>query len=176
MRVRKSLIGTTGLVFLVATALPATAAAQDNGNTEATFTIESGGISLSVPSSVDLGTKSAGASEVLASLGRVAVTDLRGGTAGWTTTVQSTDFTSGPGSTTVPASAVSYNAGTVSVVSGVAEAAGGPVSDLSTSQAVVTATGVSGNNVTEWNPTVTVALPPNALAATYTATITTSVS
>jgi len=40
---------------------------------------------------------------------------------------------------------------------------------------VETATGVSGNNTAAWNPTITVTIPANALAGTYSTTISHSV-
>jgi hypothetical protein len=43
-------------------------------------------------------------------------------------------------------------------------------------QAVVTTTNVAGSNSASWNPTIQVAVPGAAVAGTYSATITHSVS
>ncbi|WP_259444413.1 hypothetical protein [Rhodococcus sp. DMU2021] len=47
---------------------------------------------------------------------------------------------------------------------------------LDTAKSVVAGTAARGNNTASWAPTLTVTLPSDALAGTYTGTVTTSVS
>jgi hypothetical protein len=91
---------------------------------------------------------------------------------GWVASVSSTAFV-GPG-TAIPASAVSYSAGTITKV-GSATYAAIDHDDLSVAVVVVTATGITGNNTATWTPTVSVAIPGSTVSGTYTATITHSV-
>ena len=140
--------------------------------------VVTGVLSIDVPASADLGAAAPGGT-VRAGLGVVQVTDDRAGLAGWTVTVSSTDFTTGGGTAaeTIPVHDV------LDLINGFASTTGSatftrtPATGLSTSaQAVVTATGVHGDNSVRWNPVVQVSVPGGAVPGTYSATITHSVS
>ena len=104
------------------------------------------------------------------------VTDDRAGTAGWVATVSISDFT-GTGTTppSLPATAARYTA-PAATVTGTATVNASTVTDISTAATVQTASAVTGNNTATWDPTLQIVAPSDALADTYTATITHSVS
>jgi hypothetical protein len=163
---------------LMAFALPASA---DTAGTPATFAITGGALTITAPTaSVPLGSvaSSVDALSVSAPLGTVTVTDARGGLAGWTTTAIANDFATaavdGPVQT-IPATDASYTSPTATKT-GTVTVTAASLSSLATAGAVQTATSVSGNNTAAWNPTVAVAIPANAVAGTYSSTITHSVS
>ena len=167
------LLASTTAAFLAAAALAAPAADASNPTT---FTLTPGALSISAPTgSVSLGSQvaSTGATTVAGSLGVVTVTDQRGGTTTWTTSVISTAFTptSGPAD---PASNVSYAAGVITS-SATVVATAVPALDLTLVSPVVTgaSTGISSAS---WDPTVSVVVPANFAPGTYLATITHSVA
>ncbi|MEV6862025.1 hypothetical protein AB0M44_13615 [Streptosporangium subroseum] len=158
-------------------ALPA--AAAPTGDTIVTFEITAGTLDITVPATADLGAVAAGATSVSGQLGAVTVTDTRGALdATWTATVSSTSFTTGGATAaeTIPASAVTYTPGAATATSGTATFTPGTAADLATPITAFSATAIVGNNSATWNPTITVALPPAAVAGTYTGTITHSVA
>lgn len=167
--------GAVGLVF-VAASMPASA--DTVGTTAATVTVAGGVLSITVSSSAgNLGTLSAGpGGSISGSLGQVQVSDQRGAVAGstWVASVISSPFTA-PLAIPIPASSVSYWAGAISQT-GIATYTANNPANLSTTVAAVTATGISGDNVATWNPTITVVLPPGTMAGTYSASITHSVA
>ena len=170
---RPALAAATGIASLALAGMHAPAHAAD---TTTTFTIAAaGGLSISAPSTADLGSVSSGASSVSGSLGTVTVTDQRGLILGnWTATASSSNFAHGSDSAydIAKASAV-YAAGAVSGSGGGASVGAGG----SLAAPVIAATRLgAGNNSASWDPTVTVALSPTAVVGTYTATITHSVS
>jgi hypothetical protein len=144
----------------------------------ATATVVTGVLSISAPATADLGAAAPGGT-ASAGLGLVRVTDDRAGVAGWTATVASTDFTTGGGTAaeTIPVDDVLYLINGFASTTGSATFTRTPVTTLSTSaQAVVTATNVQGDNSVTWNPVIRVSVPSGAVAGTYSATITHSVS
>jgi hypothetical protein len=161
-----------GLALLAANALPASAATS--GDTITTFSLTGGELAVSVAASAALTNGASGAASVSGTLGSVSVTDARGGTTGWTASAVTTAFAHTGGGTT--ASGVSYNAGVVTETGDVTATSAGATALTAEAAAVVTASAVTGNNSGSWNPTLTVALPSNALAGDYTGTITTSVA
>lgn len=173
MRNRRPLttIAATAAV-LTAMALPAGAQA-----TTTTLTLTAGLLTVSAPSTtVSLGSAAAGVGTVSGALGTVAVTDARGAlVVAWNAKAISTGFVNG--TTTIPAASVSYASGAGTITSGTPVLVPSlvPVADLTTAKTVMTATAV-GSNGASWNPTVSVAIPAAAIAGTYTATITHSVS
>jgi hypothetical protein len=108
-------------------------------------------------------------------LGQVQVDDARSAAAGsgWVASVISTAFTP-PSGPAIPASAVSYSAGSIAKV-GTATYTANERTDLTGVAPVVTATGITGDNSATWNPTITVAVPGGMAANVYSATITHSV-
>jgi hypothetical protein len=144
----------------------------------ATTSIIAGSLSITVPASAALGTGAPGDS-LSASLGAVQVTDNRGFGASWTATVSTTTFTTGTGTgpQVIPAADASYAISALTRETGSATFGFTPSLTLASSpQAVVSATNVGGNTSATWNPVITVHIPPGAIAGTYVATITHSVS
>jgi hypothetical protein len=103
------------------------------------------------------------------------VTDGRGGTAGWTATASAVDFT-GPQNISVSAPGSSSYTTPSASVSGTATVTASDLNPLYPPGPVQVATGVSGINSATWNPTIHLTVPANALAGTYSSTITHSVA
>jgi uncharacterized repeat protein (TIGR01451 family) len=145
----------------------------------AVVNVVTGVLSITAPASADLGTATPGGI-ANAALGPVQVTDERAGLAvAWTATVSSTDFTTGGGSAaeTIPVRDTYYLINGFTATTGSATFTPTSVTGLSTAaQAVVSATNVNGDNSATWNPVIRVSVPAGAVAGTYTATITQSVS
>jgi hypothetical protein len=148
-------------------------------NTITATVVVTGVLSITAPASAGLGTTAPGGT-VSSHLGTVQVTDNRGSlAAGWTATVSSTDFTTGAGTAaqTIPVADAQYVISGFTATTGSATFTATPVTQMSTAaQAVVTTTNVAGSNSASWNPTIQVAVPGAAVAGTYSATITHSVS
>lgn len=155
--------------------------------TDATFTITGGALSIAQPASVTLtggGSSLLGAS-VTGALGATTVTDERNGTVGWTSRVHGTDFSNGTTTIaignvkayvpTLPAMTVT---GVVTASQGVAVDAlnGVTVAGAAPGNALVTATAVVGNNTVAFTPHISIPIPSNATAGTYSGTITQTVS
>ena len=90
--------------------------------------------------------------------------------------MSATSFTTG-GETpvgTIPRGALSYVAGTATKTGTATLAPGSGV--LSQSRTAYAATEVAGSNTAVWDPTITVTLPAQAVAGSYTGMITHSVS
>ena len=152
--------------------------AATTGGTTATVTVTGGDLSITVPTGAgNLGTRanSVSGGNISGPLGTVQVDDARSAAAGsgWVVSVISTAFTP-PTQTAIAASAVSYTAGTISKVGTATYTANDP-GNLTGVSPAVTATGITGDNAATWNPTITVAVPGGAAAATYSAVITHSV-
>jgi hypothetical protein len=108
-------------------------------------------------------------------LGQVQVTDARSAAAGsgWIASVISTAFTP-PAGPAIPASFVSYTAGTIVKVGTATYTANDPA-NLTAVNPAVTATGITGDNSATWNPTISVFVTGGMAAGIYSATITHSV-
>lgn len=169
------LLGLTGLgtaALVAATALPAAAA-----DTTTTFELAGGTLSVSVQPNASLGTGASGVASMSGQLGQVEVTDLRGGTVNWSADGSSSAFTTGTLPNTNPKSdGVNYNTGAITSTGTIAIANLGDKALITTPSKIAGPTSLTGNNTAAWNPTLTVALPANALAGNYTGTVTTSVS
>ncbi|MEU6402210.1 hypothetical protein [Streptomyces sp. NPDC046985] len=165
------------LCTLAVLASPTSASAED---TPVTLEVTGGGLGITVPAGpVDLGstTVSSSPQTVTHQLGNVTVTDQRGGTAGWTATAQAVDFI-GPNNTTISVSAPNssrYYTPQASVI-GVATVTPSDLNPMYPPGPVQVATQVSGSNSATWNPTISITVPANSLAGTYTSTITHSVA
>jgi hypothetical protein len=135
-----------------------------------------GVLSITVPSDAG-GLESAAntidGSTISGQLGEVQVTDARSGTADWVASAISTPFAP-PSGPAIAASNVGYTTGTITKVGTATYTANDPA-DLTAVSAVVTATGIAGDNSATWNPTINVAVPGGTLTGTYSATITHSV-
>jgi hypothetical protein len=155
-------------------ALGALAPAAYAADTDATFSLTGGGISITAPLGAALTDGVAGDASVAGSLGIITVTDDRGSAAGWVASRSSSDFT-GPGAD-ILSSAVTYTPGTVTGTTvGEVTPVAGSAGVMTTSQTAFSGTLAVGNNEASWTPSVSVALPGNALVGDYTGTITHSV-
>jgi hypothetical protein len=166
-----------GLVGLAALTAPLAAHASTS-DTPVTFTVGGGGLSITEPGSASLAA-TVGDATATGTLGNVSVTDDRGTPgAGWTASAISTAFTGTDHAMVIPATSVSYSAGTISGNTAVGTfTSAGTVTNLTGVKAVVTASGETGNATVGWDPTLTIALPSSGLVAdTYDATITESVA
>jgi hypothetical protein len=166
--------GIGGVALLAVAALPASAA--QSGDTTTTFTLNGGTIDIAVGSSANLPAGSSGQPFVFGQLGPVTVTDNRGNTVSWTASAMTTTFTTNNGFATTTSTSVVYNSGTVNKTGEVTAAGNGNVTLAVAPSAVVTGTSVVGNNTASWDPTLTVNLPSNSLAGSYSGTVTTSVA
>ena len=176
-------IGLAPGVASAATAGPSVLAYSSAGpsggdpDTTVTFTVTVGGLTMTAPTSANLGSGAPGTT-ITGSLGPVTVTDARALlTASWTVTASSTAWTTG-GATpaqTIPATDVGYNPGAITPT-GTITATGTPITMSGAAQTVVTGTAGVGNNTATWNPALSVAVPAAAVGGLYTGTVTHSVS
>jgi hypothetical protein len=166
-------IGGAGVLTLAVPAFADTAS-----NTPVTVEVTGGDLTISAPTqSVDLGSvvTSGNAQTVTARLGNVTVTDNRAGTAGWTATASATDFTGPQTISTSTFGLVVYTA-PQATVTGTATVTPSTESSLYPGGRVQDATNVNGANTATWDPAIAVTIPANALAGTYSTSITHSVS
>jgi hypothetical protein len=153
----------------------ATAGAQED--TDTSFDLTGGALSISAPLSATLGSQPVTASTLAGQLGTVTVTDDRAAlVADWTATVSSTNFTTGTAtaSETITNTNVAYNSGTAT--------SSGDGTFTPGVLATMAAPGTGGawvgtlSNSSSWDPTVTVTIPAGRVAGTYSGTITHSVA
>jgi hypothetical protein len=158
-------------------------AAPASAGTTTTFSITSGALSVTAPSSVALSDVAPGGNATGA-LGPVSVADARASLTGaWTASVVSSAFTTGGGTTaeTIPATAVTYWSGLATSTSGLGVFVPGQLTALNAVAINAPQTAFSralsvGNSTAAWSPTVTVAVPATAVVGTYTGTITHSIA
>jgi hypothetical protein len=136
------------------------AAAPGDPSTTITFTVTTGALTLSVPSSATLG--SGAPNTTIGPAAIAAQTDF--------------DNITRTGAPLIPATAASYLPGSFSVIGTINVVAHNISSLTNTEQNVLTATGGVGNTTTSWDPTVAVFVPSTAVGGTYTGTLTQSVS
>ena len=137
-----------------------------------------GGLTITVPDAVDLGTVSANAGSISGQLGLVTVVDDRGPNSGtWTATVAITDFTTGTGTgpETIPKAGVTYASGPPVQTSGNGTFVPQPGVALASPQVAARWTGVAAANSASWNPTFGVTIPTATAAGEYSAVVTFSV-
>ena len=173
-------------VLLTATAagilmlgLASRASAATSGITTATITVQGGSLSITVPADAgNLGTQidTVSGGTVSGPLGQIQVSDARGAVAGsgWVASVISSAFTP-PAGPAIPASAVSYTAGTIAKIGTATYTANNP-GNLTGVVPAVTATGITGDNSATWTPTINVVVAGGMAAGMYSATITHSVA
>lgn len=170
-----AILATVSAVTLAVAAAPAGAA-----DTTATFSLTGGDLTVSAPVTADLGSAATGDVTINGALGPITVEDLRGAvTSDWSSTVVSTDFTTGGGTPaeTVPNINVAYTSGPATSTTGNGTFTPGPAGVIiNVPQGIFSHSTGSGNNTATWDPTLFVALPPSAVAGTYSGTITHSVT
>jgi hypothetical protein len=145
-----------------------------------------GGLSISVPSSADLGSATTGSASLSGALGSVTVsTTASVGTGGWVATVSASNFTTGGGTSneTIPASSIGYLSGGVTGSSGLGASVCVPgqlvtATSLGSARTAFSCTGLSLLTATSvtWRPTIVVSLSPSTVAGSYSGTITHSVA
>jgi len=178
---RRMIIASAAALFIggasvLTVAVPAFAATASD--TPVTVEVTGGDLTISAPTqSVNLGSvvTSNNAQIVSALLGNVEVTDNRAGTAGWTASVSATDFT-GPQTISTTAFGLVVYTAPQATVTGTATVTPSTESSLYPGGRVQDATNVNGSNTATWDPTIAVTIPANALAGTYSTSITHSVS
>jgi hypothetical protein len=163
----------------IATLGGASSASAVPGVTTATVTVQGGSLSMTVPTSAgNLGSaiNSVGGEVITGSLGQVQVNDARSAAAGsgWVASAIATAFTP-PAGPAIPASAVGYTAGVITKTGTATYTANDP-GNLTGVVAVVTATGITGDNSATWNPTISVTVVGGMAAGVYSATITHSLA
>jgi hypothetical protein len=175
MRTRGLMAAATAGLLTLAVAGPASAA-----DTQATITVNGGGLSITAPANAgNIGTI---ANTVLGGtingpLGQVQVNDARAAAAGsgWVATAISTAFTPVLGGATIGAASVGYTVGPITQVGTATFTANNP-SNLTGVLPTITATGITGDNSATWSPTINVAVAGGTIAGVYAGTITQSVS
>jgi hypothetical protein len=153
-------------------------AQPSSADTTITFSITTGALTITAPTSAAFGNGTVGGTPISGSLGAVTVTDLRAAlSASWTAQASSTDFTTGTAtpSETVPATEAAYDPGDITTT-GTITPHGFPITLSNSPQDVVTGTAGIGDNTASWNPTITISLPPQAVGGDYSGTLTDSVA
>lgn len=140
-------------------------------------------LGITVPSTVNLGTVSSGATSRSVQIGSVTASDSGLVLPSFTVQVSSTTFTTGAGASaqTIPKSAISYWSGPLTASTGLQTAVPGQLTailaqPLSGPVTAFSSTGLVLSITTSWNPTIIITIPPAAVAGTYTGTITHSVA
>jgi hypothetical protein len=161
------------------TAFRGPAPAAGDPPTTVTFTVTSGSLAMTAPTSANLGSGTPGTT-ISGALGAVTVTDSRALlAASWIVSASSSSFTTGGGTApeTIPATAATYRPGTVTTTGTITATPNAIVISLTSSpQAVVTGTAGVGSNTASWNPIFGVAVPSGAVGGAYTGTLTQSVA
>lgn len=141
-------------------------------------------LSITTPPTASLGSKATGAGTLGVQLGTVTVT-VTGLIGVWTATVSSTDCTTGGATAneTISHSVLSYWSGPATASTGSislstpGQATAAQAQSLSTSRTAFSATVISLLVGTlSWRPTLSLAVPAQAVAGTYTCTLTHSVA
>lgn len=152
-------------------ALPASAA-----DTTTTVTITGGSLSVTAPAAAALSTGTPGADSTV-TLGTTTVTDGRAGTLNWTATVTLPVLTGNVLTTeTIPTTAATYLASSATLTGAPTLVALQTQTDLTTAKTSQSTSAVSGNNSASWGAVLTVPIPAQVLADTYSGTLTQSVS
>jgi hypothetical protein len=150
--------------------------------TTVTFSVNVGGLTITAPTSADLGSGAPGTTITGTLAGdsgvNTVVTDLRASLGGsWTATASSTDWTTGGGTLdeTIAAGDATYDPGSITTTGTSTAGTGGSTITLSGDPQNVVTAAVTGNNTATWNPTIAVAVPSAAVGGAYSATLTQSV-
>jgi hypothetical protein len=171
-----------GLATLAAAAFAALVpSSADAADTNVTFTLSGGSLTLTAPGSASLsaaGNLGVSGTTVSGQLGSSTVTDARGALAHTVTvTMSTTDFTTSASDTIAKSAATGYSGATVptGVAVAVPSLTGQAIGNAG-GATILQLTGVVGSASTTYNPTVSIAVPANAVAGNYSGTITQTVS
>lgn len=171
---RKSLFASVTIAGALAVAV-ISPAVSNAVPTNVTFTVAGGALTITAPTSQSL---TVTGNTATGDITPITVTDQRLGINGWTAKAISTAFDKpAPDPASIPATAVTYSAPLLPARTGISTVAGVFVPQaIDTNKTVVTATAVIGANTATWAGTVSVALPPEVVAGTYTGVVTHSVA
>ncbi|MBW3641043.1 MAG: hypothetical protein KY451_14550 [Actinobacteria bacterium] len=170
-----------GTVALSLAGLAAAAAPASAADVTATFTVAAGTLSIATAAtSANLGTATTSltGTTVTGTLPKVTVTDNRGSTLGWNSSVASTAFTSGALTIAaskakayiVPTNGPTLTSAALSAVPSTTAIDAATGLTLGAAQVFVTATTTASNSV-DYTPTVQVTIDSTVAAATYSGTI-----
>lgn len=161
-------IGAVGVITLVVLTAPSSAQAA---------------LAITVPSSANLGSVPSGTSSFSQHLGTITVTASGLVLPSFTASVSSTSFTTGGGGPglTIANSSISYWSGPATGTLGLQNTTPGQptaanAQTLSAPRTAFSSSGLVLSITTVWDPTIVVAIPPAAVAGTYSGTITHSVA
>lgn len=169
-----------GLAGLALVAGPATAASAADDTTTVTLVVSApDGLTITAPETANIGSGTPGTT-ISGQLGGVTVSDQRAVlNASWNTTVISTDFTTGGGTSPeiIPNINVLYWSGPATATTGNGTFTPGQEAPANAQVINVPRTAMAladgnGVNSATWNPTVVVNVPATAVAGTYTGTVT----
>jgi len=151
--------------------------AVTTADTPVTVEVEAGVLSITVPATAALSTGVPGADSTV-DLGATVVTDERAGTTNWTATVilPALEGDAVDSTETIPTTGATYLADTATLTGSPTLEDPATLTDLSTAKTSQATTAVSGNNSASWSATLTVPIPDQVLADTYSGTMTQSVS
>lgn len=143
--------------------------------TSLTLNITGGSLSISAPTTFDLGSTGSPAAFSV-KMSSVTVTDNRGvvSDGGWIASTIASALTPTAGGPAIPAALMSYTPGTFTKT-GTSVLTAFNVITLEGVIPIVTATGIAGNNEATWSPTISIAIPSGFAIGAYTGTITHSV-
>jgi hypothetical protein len=160
-----------------ALAYSSTISSGSDPDTTVTFTVTSGALTETAPTTANLGSGAPGTT-ISGALGAVTVTDDRALlSASWTATASASDWTTGAATAaeTIPATDAGYDPGSITTT-GTITATGTPITLSGTATPDVTGTNGVGDDTASWDPTISVAVPASAVGGAYTGTLTQSVT
>ena len=170
-RTALALAGSAALVG--ATAMSASAATD---TTPVTVVAVAGVLAISAPTGTTTLTPAVPGATSTTTLGNTTVTDERADTAGWLADVTLPALTgTSPSTVTIPTTDATYTAGTATKTGTVTVTAATVITGLGTAKTSQTATAVNGNHTATWAASLTVKMPTDVLADTYSGTMTQSV-
>ena len=172
---RAALVLAGSAALIGVTTVPSFAATS--ATTPTTVTVDAGVLSITVPASAGLSTVLPGQTST-ATLDATVVTDARAGVVNWTATVILPALTGDAvGSTeTIITTGATYLATTATKTGTVTVTPATVITGLATAKPSQATTAVSGNNSASWTATLTVPIPAQVLADTYSGVLTQSVS
>lgn len=182
VRIPLSLVASIALPLALGAPLASTSASR--GAAGAMVAMRADQLSITVPSSANLGSGAAG-DTISASLGEVTVVESRPGNRNWTATVSATDFTTGSGlpAQTITKANVSYWSGQITDSSGTGNRIPGQPTAAQRVPLSTSVTAFKGSKgpgqaelSTTWEPTLVITIPAAAATGTYTGVITHSVA
>jgi hypothetical protein len=162
------------IIGFAAVALVATTAALAGTLTATASVTGAAGISMALPSGPSVSDTLDGTDQVVSWSAALGLVDARGSGAGWNLTMSSTTFSDGSGHTLSPGTVASVSASCHGGNSCTAatNSISYPLTLSSTAAKFFNAAAASGMGKVDVTPSVDVAIPGNAYAATYSSTVT----